>query len=178
VHDLQAQIKAGGARTGPYARDPLVQIPTIYQSLDVLELPSRSRPNWTEQFGRVLIEAMDAGIRGRLTTAKSRTSIGTPGLFSRKTTFRRSSSPRAPDGGTRRCAPSGHSGPRAVFGAVYPAQHCARDLYGPSGSCTHEHAHASCERTARWLNSSVCACFYLWATLTAITEMHRATHGI
>ena len=30
----------------------------FYQDLNVLVLPSRSRPNWVEQFGRVLIEAM------------------------------------------------------------------------------------------------------------------------
>jgi glycosyltransferase involved in cell wall biosynthesis len=27
-----------------------------------LVLPSRSRPNWTEQFGRILIEAMGSGV--------------------------------------------------------------------------------------------------------------------
>lgn len=31
---------------------------TFYNSLDVLVLPSRTLPNWKEQFGRVLIEAM------------------------------------------------------------------------------------------------------------------------
>lgn len=30
----------------------------LYPELDVLVLPSRTRPNWKEQFGRVLIEAM------------------------------------------------------------------------------------------------------------------------
>ncbi len=30
----------------------------FYNSLDVLVLPSRTLPNWKEQFGRVLIEAM------------------------------------------------------------------------------------------------------------------------
>jgi glycosyltransferase involved in cell wall biosynthesis len=34
------------------------EMPAFYQKIDVLVLPSRSRPNWTEQFGRVLIEAM------------------------------------------------------------------------------------------------------------------------
>jgi glycosyltransferase involved in cell wall biosynthesis len=36
-------------------------IPAFYRALDVLVLPSRSRPNWIEQFGRVLIEAMACG---------------------------------------------------------------------------------------------------------------------
>jgi glycosyltransferase involved in cell wall biosynthesis len=31
-------------------------------ALDVLVLPSRTRPNWSEQFGRVLIEAMASGV--------------------------------------------------------------------------------------------------------------------
>ncbi|MEO6062965.1 MAG: glycosyltransferase family 4 protein [Thermoflexales bacterium] len=34
----------------------------FYQGLNVLVLPSRSRPNWVEQFGRVLIEAMACGV--------------------------------------------------------------------------------------------------------------------
>ena len=34
------------------------QMPYYYSGLDVLVLPSRTRPNWKEQFGRVLIEAM------------------------------------------------------------------------------------------------------------------------
>lgn len=34
------------------------QAPDFYRALDLLVLPSLSRPNWVEQFGRVLIEAM------------------------------------------------------------------------------------------------------------------------
>ncbi|HSH03269.1 MAG TPA: glycosyltransferase family 4 protein [Anaerolineae bacterium] len=34
------------------------EMPSYLQNLDVLVLPSRSLPNWEEQFGRVLIEAM------------------------------------------------------------------------------------------------------------------------
>ena len=33
-----------------------------YRQMDVLVLPSVSRPNWVEQFGRVLIEAMACGV--------------------------------------------------------------------------------------------------------------------
>jgi glycosyltransferase involved in cell wall biosynthesis len=41
---------------------PSVDMPGFYQSVDVLVLPSRTRPNWIEQFGRVLIEAMACGV--------------------------------------------------------------------------------------------------------------------
>ena len=37
---------------------PSAQMPAYLQQLDVLALPSRTLPNWKEQFGRVLIEAM------------------------------------------------------------------------------------------------------------------------
>jgi glycosyltransferase involved in cell wall biosynthesis len=37
---------------------PSTQMPYYYSGLDVLVLPSRTRSNWKEQFGRVLIEAM------------------------------------------------------------------------------------------------------------------------
>ncbi|MBN1179740.1 MAG: glycosyltransferase [Anaerolineae bacterium] len=41
---------------------PSLQMPEFYHQLDALVLPSRSRPNWIEQFGRVLIEAMACGV--------------------------------------------------------------------------------------------------------------------
>jgi glycosyltransferase involved in cell wall biosynthesis len=37
-------------------------MPAQYQQLDVLVVPSLTRPNWKEQFGRVLIEAMASGV--------------------------------------------------------------------------------------------------------------------
>lgn len=37
-------------------------MPHFYNSLDVLVVPSLTRPNWKEQFGRVLMEAMATGI--------------------------------------------------------------------------------------------------------------------
>ncbi len=40
---------------------PSTQMPDTYRAFDVLVLPSVSRPNWVEQFGRVLIEAMSCG---------------------------------------------------------------------------------------------------------------------
>jgi glycosyltransferase involved in cell wall biosynthesis len=41
---------------------PSTQMPDFYRSLDVFVLPSRTQPNWKEQFGRVLIEAMACGV--------------------------------------------------------------------------------------------------------------------
>lgn len=39
-------------------RIPSREMPAVYASLDVVVLPSLTSPNWMEQFGRVLIEAM------------------------------------------------------------------------------------------------------------------------
>ena len=41
---------------------PTAKMPEYYRKLDALVLPSRARPHWKEQFGRVLIEAMACGI--------------------------------------------------------------------------------------------------------------------
>jgi glycosyltransferase involved in cell wall biosynthesis len=41
---------------------PSTAMPDFLRSLDVLVLPSLTRPNWKEQFGRVLIEAMACGV--------------------------------------------------------------------------------------------------------------------
>jgi glycosyltransferase involved in cell wall biosynthesis len=37
-------------------------MPTQYHQVDTLVLPSLTRPNWKEQFGRVLVEAMASGV--------------------------------------------------------------------------------------------------------------------
>jgi glycosyltransferase involved in cell wall biosynthesis len=37
-------------------------MPNLYRQTDILVLPSRTTPNWTEQFGRVLVEAMACGV--------------------------------------------------------------------------------------------------------------------
>ena len=42
-------------------RVPSGQMPEWYRRMDALVLPSLTRPNWMEQFGRVLIEAMACG---------------------------------------------------------------------------------------------------------------------
>lgn len=41
---------------------PSREMPAYFNSLDLFVLPSLSRPNWKEQFGRVLTEAMASGI--------------------------------------------------------------------------------------------------------------------
>jgi glycosyltransferase involved in cell wall biosynthesis len=38
------------------------KMPDLYREIDILVLPSRTLPNWTEQFGRVLVEAMSCGV--------------------------------------------------------------------------------------------------------------------
>ncbi|KAB2862259.1 MAG: glycosyltransferase family 4 protein, partial [Anaerolineae bacterium] len=37
---------------------PSVEMPSHLQQLDALVIPSRTLPNWKEQYGRVIIEAM------------------------------------------------------------------------------------------------------------------------
>jgi glycosyltransferase involved in cell wall biosynthesis len=44
------------------AHIPSTDMPDFYRQMDILVLPSRTLPNWTEQFGRVLVEAMACGI--------------------------------------------------------------------------------------------------------------------
>jgi glycosyltransferase involved in cell wall biosynthesis len=39
-----------------------IEMPAIMREWDVLVLPSLTRPNWKEQFGRVLVEAMASGL--------------------------------------------------------------------------------------------------------------------
>ena len=39
-----------------------LEMPRFYHGLHALVLPSRTRPNWKEQFGRVLVEAMACGV--------------------------------------------------------------------------------------------------------------------
>jgi glycosyltransferase involved in cell wall biosynthesis len=41
---------------------PSLELPDFYRQLAVLVVPTRSLPNWVEQFGRVLIEAMACGV--------------------------------------------------------------------------------------------------------------------
>ncbi len=51
-----------GQRVEITSRASATEMPALYQKLDVLVLPSRTWPNWKEQFGRALIEAMACGV--------------------------------------------------------------------------------------------------------------------
>ncbi len=51
-----------GERVHFLGRLPSTEMVRFYRALDALVLPSVSRPNWVEQFGRVLIEAMACGV--------------------------------------------------------------------------------------------------------------------
>lgn len=61
---LRAQLERLGLenRVALKAWMPSTDMPAFYRNVDVLVLPSRTQPNWTEQFGRVLIEAMACGV--------------------------------------------------------------------------------------------------------------------
>jgi glycosyltransferase involved in cell wall biosynthesis len=65
---LRSCLEAQAARLGITDRVrfepaiPAEQVPAWMHQLDVLVLPSISRPNWKEQFGRVLVEAMACGV--------------------------------------------------------------------------------------------------------------------
>jgi glycosyltransferase involved in cell wall biosynthesis len=51
-----------GERISFHGHIPASEMPDHFQQLDALVLPSRTRPNWKEQFGRVLVEAMACGV--------------------------------------------------------------------------------------------------------------------
>jgi len=44
------------------AARPSTQMPAFYQTIDALAVPSLTRPNWKEQFGRVIVEALACGV--------------------------------------------------------------------------------------------------------------------
>lgn len=65
---LRATLEAQAAALGIGPRVTFVgqvastAMPDEYRRLDAFALPSRTRPNWKEQFGRVLIEAMASSV--------------------------------------------------------------------------------------------------------------------
>lgn len=63
-NQLEAWVKVMGVGECVQFSDliPSAQMPAQYHQIDVLALPSLTRPNWKEQFGRVLIEAMASGV--------------------------------------------------------------------------------------------------------------------
>ena len=61
---IEAAVRAGGLehRVRIERRVPSAEIPQLLQRLDAVILPSVTTSRWKEQFGRVLIEAMAAGV--------------------------------------------------------------------------------------------------------------------
>ncbi|MGI5836495.1 MAG: glycosyltransferase [Chloroflexota bacterium] len=61
---LQATVEAKAAELGIAEKVEIIpgvpsqQMPGLYNRMDALVLPSRTRSNWKEQFGRALVEAM------------------------------------------------------------------------------------------------------------------------
>lgn len=59
AHLQQLSLDLGLARRVKWVPSvPSLEVPKYLNAFDVLVLPSRTRPNWKEQFGRVLVEAM------------------------------------------------------------------------------------------------------------------------
>lgn len=59
---LKAQAAPYGERIAFRDQVESLAMPALYHEVDVLVLPSLTRPNWKEQFGRVLVEAMASGV--------------------------------------------------------------------------------------------------------------------
>jgi glycosyltransferase involved in cell wall biosynthesis len=60
--EARALLVGAGERTTFAGPVPSTEMPHWLRALDVLVLPSRSTPRWSEQFGRVLVEAMACGV--------------------------------------------------------------------------------------------------------------------
>lgn len=65
---LQSDIESRARRLGIGERLQIIagvpsrEMPALYHQMDALVLPSRTRPNWKEQFGRALAEAMACAV--------------------------------------------------------------------------------------------------------------------
>ena len=64
VEEMRALVAAQGIedQVSFVGQLPSADLPPEYHQIDVLVLPSLTRPNWKEQFGRVLVEAMASGV--------------------------------------------------------------------------------------------------------------------
>jgi glycosyltransferase involved in cell wall biosynthesis len=62
--ELEARLETRGLRGRAEFREQVAseQVPHYLQRMDLLVLPSLTRPNWKEQFGRVLVEAMACAV--------------------------------------------------------------------------------------------------------------------
>ena len=54
--------RSGAADRLSFVALPSTEMPNYYRGLDALAIPSLTRPNWKEQFGRVIVEAMACGV--------------------------------------------------------------------------------------------------------------------
>lgn len=61
---LEARVaQAGWTEQVTFDRGvPSAQMPAYLRRMDAVALPSLTRPNWKEQFGRILVEAMSCGV--------------------------------------------------------------------------------------------------------------------
>jgi glycosyltransferase involved in cell wall biosynthesis len=61
---IQSRVAAHGLQQCIHLEGtvPSAHMPQWLRSCDVVVLPSISRPNWIEQFGRILVEAMACGL--------------------------------------------------------------------------------------------------------------------
>lgn len=62
LRDWLQSANIGEARLRHVRRASHDEMVTYYRQMDVLVLPSRTTPTWTEQFGRVLVEALWCGV--------------------------------------------------------------------------------------------------------------------
>jgi glycosyltransferase involved in cell wall biosynthesis len=62
VLDAQTEQLGMSQRVIMHEHISSTRMPKQYHQIDVLVLPSLTRPNWKEQFGRVLVEAMASGV--------------------------------------------------------------------------------------------------------------------
>lgn len=64
LDDLKARASARGVGDRVTFRGtmPSDKIPSFLHEVDIVVVPSRTRPNWKEQFGRVIVEAMSCGV--------------------------------------------------------------------------------------------------------------------
>ena len=60
--EARTVLVGAGARSTFAGPIPSTEMPHWLRAMDVLVLPSRSTPRWSEQFGRVLVEAMACGV--------------------------------------------------------------------------------------------------------------------
>jgi glycosyltransferase involved in cell wall biosynthesis len=61
IDSLRREAAAAGIAAEFRGRLSTQQVASVYSDIDVLVVPSRTTPNWKEQFGRVVLEAASTG---------------------------------------------------------------------------------------------------------------------